>query len=156
MHIVCPPCYVQTGWTGLKSFYATVASTVEAAAKTQGYTLDLGSKAVASSSSNGGGGSMRGPRSYPDTQPEPPGGYDYMQEEEPQGYGGRPAGQPGREDYGGGGHEGGGVGGRANGGGGGGNNGFSGFDGGADNGAYLLRPASMSLHVCVLSDVSVP
>jgi hypothetical protein len=36
----------QVGWTGLKSLYATVASTVESAAKEQGYRLDLGSKAV--------------------------------------------------------------------------------------------------------------
>lgn len=51
----------QTGWTGLKSFYATVASTVEQAAKQQGYNLDLGAKAAAqsvaaSSSSRGGYG----------------------------------------------------------------------------------------------------
>jgi hypothetical protein len=32
----------QTGWTGLKSIYATVASTVETAAKESGYNLNLG------------------------------------------------------------------------------------------------------------------
>lgn len=37
------------GWTGLKSLYANVASTVESAAKESGYNITLGSKAVASS-----------------------------------------------------------------------------------------------------------
>ncbi|KAF8068451.1 maoI [Scenedesmus sp. PABB004] len=37
------------GWTGLKSLYANVASTVESVAKDSGYNISLGSKAVASS-----------------------------------------------------------------------------------------------------------
>lgn len=40
---------VQTGWLGLKSLYANVASTVESAAKDSGYNISLGSKAVANS-----------------------------------------------------------------------------------------------------------
>lgn len=39
----------QVGWTGLKSLYANVASTVESVAKDSGYNISLGSKAVASS-----------------------------------------------------------------------------------------------------------
>lgn len=37
----------QTGWTGLRSLYANVAGQVEAVAKDSGYSLNLGSKAVA-------------------------------------------------------------------------------------------------------------
>lgn len=37
----------KTGWTGLKSLYASVASTVEQAAKQHGYNVDLGAKSVA-------------------------------------------------------------------------------------------------------------
>jgi hypothetical protein len=40
---------LQVGWVGLKSLYANVASTVESVAKEQGYRIDLGSKAVATS-----------------------------------------------------------------------------------------------------------
>jgi hypothetical protein len=38
----------QTGWTGLKSLYATVASTVETAAKDSGYNLNLGGRPAVS------------------------------------------------------------------------------------------------------------
>ena len=45
-----PPCPCpQVGWTGLKSLYATVASSVEQAARTQGYQVDLGARAVSAS-----------------------------------------------------------------------------------------------------------
>lgn len=37
----------QTGWTGLMSLYSSVASNVEAAAQSQGYKVDLGSKSAA-------------------------------------------------------------------------------------------------------------
>mmetsp|Transcript_34948 Transcript_34948/g.77712 ORF Transcript_34948/g.77712 Transcript_34948/m.77712 type:complete len:472 (+) Transcript_34948:236-1651(+) len=110
----------QTGWTGLKSLYASVASTVEHAAKQQGYNIDLGAKAVLSSAASGTGraGSASSSRAY--------GGMEGLG----QGSGGGGGGYGGDNGSGMGGAGVSGRGAAANGGRG---NDFSGFDEGADN-----------------------
>jgi len=124
----------KTGWTGLKSLYATVASSVEQAAKQHGYNVDLGAKTVAqtleqekfrqqmqqqasgSGRSYGGYSQMEG---EDDDHHHDYSAYSLQQQQQ------QPAnGSSGR----------GGGGSNTRGGGGGGSGGFSGFDGGDDNG----------------------
>lgn len=52
-----------TGFAALRGLYASVASQVEQAARTQGYNIDLGAKAVAASSARTNGGSYGVPSS---------------------------------------------------------------------------------------------
>ncbi|KAJ9510372.1 hypothetical protein QJQ45_015842 [Haematococcus lacustris] len=95
----------KTGWSGLRSLYATVASTVETAAKTQGYHIDLGAKAAAAAASAGNapGNSSHGYGS-PHTAPGRGGNSDWYggseggRETQHQGYGG---GAEGRSAQGG-------------------------------------------------------
>ncbi|KAJ9510947.1 hypothetical protein QJQ45_027826, partial [Haematococcus lacustris] len=95
----------KTGWSGLRSLYATVASTVETAAKTQGYHIDLGAKAAAAAASAGNApGNSSHSYGSPHTAPGRGGNSDWYggseggREKQHQGYGG---GAEGRSAQGG-------------------------------------------------------